>query len=779
QRLRAVEPPGPVTEAVARAIPDETVEALRRVTPPEPRIGPPAARPAAPGRPATPPRSAEEAAARLHGVAERIGGAPPEAGRLIDPVLARPVGEKIVRAAEELFRRGGVQRDPARLISDQVMELLATDRLPLPEVKAVLDRHGLTFAQLGEELFRPSVTVAASTLGRLGALAQRVGRLAARDPEAQAALRELELTAKLGASELDEMAQAASWWRRADNLRRGLLVSQLTTAVRNAVTQVGRLGLDAAQQALDAGLQRVFRPLTGAPVTAHPADGFEAFLNLVRRGTKQDVEAVLQAFPRQHDRLFGVYASDVATRARQAGVELRGVDAWFTRAERGVDILNTANRFQEWAIRRAVFQAELARRVRLRGEDLGALIRDNRLSALDEADVRAAVDKALDITLAKSPEFGTVGYHFVRLVNQLPGATLAIPFPRFLVNSMRFFLDWSPLGLTRLLGPKQLARLARGDTEVLSRALIGTGLLGAAWQLRNSEWAGERWYELRLEDGRTVDLRPFNPFAAYLFVADIVKRSREGQLNTLGLKDVAQGVLSVNVRAGTGLWLVDKALDQLAAVSDARDVARLGGQLAGEAVAGFLTPLQQVGDLLAEFDARLRVLRDTRTEPFLGPIKARLPFERLGPIPGALTLPEAELPTREGPLLREQPFGRQVTGLSLQAPKTPLERELDRLGFTRPEILPSTGDPEADRLIAQKMGPIAERLLGRVVQAPGFQRLPDSVKAETLRQGLARVRQAARQQAEAADPRLFQRLRLERLPRRQRAVLEELGVGQP
>jgi hypothetical protein len=696
-------------------------------------------------------------------------GPPP----LTDPILALPTSRRIVAAAEELFTKAGVPRDPTRLLSDQITDLLAKGALPLPEVQATLARNGLTLTQLANDLFRPGVRDAARRLQSLSALEQRLKGLAQSDPEAQRALGEL----RAAAADLDEVAKAQDWWVRVDNLRRGLLVSQLATAVRNFETQVGRLGLDVLQRGLDAGLQQLFR---GAART-HPADGFEAVLNLFGRGTKERVEAVLRAFPAEQNRLFLRFSSDIASSARAGGVVLSGADRAFQRAEQAVELLNTVNRFQEFVVRRAVFQAELAQRLRRRGQDLAALIEQNRVGTIPAEDVRAAVDKALEMTFATQPtaetfgpRFGAFAERFISLVNdpiaRRLGSTLLVPFPRFLMNSLKFFYDFSPLGALRLLSPRELAALRAGDTQVASRAILGTAMLGAAWQLRNSEWAGERWYEVRVGD-TTLDLRPFNPFAAYLFVADVAKRKLEGRLDTLSTRDIAQGVLSANLRAGTGLFIIDKILAGVTETGSAEKALEALKGLAGEVIGGFAVPFQQVTDALAQFDDSLRVVRDTRSAPLTGPFRSRIPGL-------AQTLPEAESPTREGPILREAPLLRQLTGVNLRS-KNPLERELDRLGFTRPEILPSTGDPEADRLIAQKMGPIAERLLGRVVEAPGFQRLPDSVKAEALRQGLARVRQAARQQAEAENPRLFQQLRLQRLPRRQRAVLEELGAPSP
>jgi hypothetical protein len=685
--------------------------------------------------------------------------APSAPPAIVDPILSWPVHKQIVAAAEDLFTTAGIKRDPGRLISDQIMDLLGEGRLRLPDLDTTLKAHGVSWVDMANGLFRPGVRDAARRLGYLGNLQKRIGALLAEGGEAAKA----EAGQLLDfATTIDETAKAQSWWRRADNIRRGLLVTQLSTAVRNFETQVGRVGLDVLQQGLDAGLQRVFTP---SNATVHPADGFATLLNIFRRGTKATTEKILSAFPREHDRLFGTYASDIANKAKQSGVVLRGADAAFSNVEQAVGVLNTANKFQEWLVRRAVFQTKLDQILRTKGQDLTQLIAENKIGAIDPAAIKAAVDAALEMTFAKSPQYGGPGQKFISFVNAMPGATLAIPFPRFLVNSLKFFGDFSPFGFLKLLSPAERAAVASGNMQTISRATLGTALLGAAYQFRNSEYSGERWYEARLPDGRTIDLRPFNPFAAYLFVADVAKRYKEGKLEHLTGGDIASGVLSANVRAGTGLFIIDKLLSGLTRTGNAEQALRSLKELAGETVGGLLTPLQQVTDVLSEFDRSLRLMRDTRSEPFKGPIKARIPGL-------AQTLPERESPTRAATPERQAPILKQATGILLNAPKNPLEAELDRLGFTPQEILPGTGDRELNRLIAQKMGPIAERFLVPLVSGAKYQALDDDVKGVVLKKVLGRIATAARQSILAERPDFALRQRLQHLPARERALIQ-------
>ena len=734
------------------AVPEVLRRAMRtEVPPPEP--------PTAPSTPEAPPVAPESKLpipAPIQAVVSGGESLPP----LMDPILSLPTHRQILGAAEELFTRVGVPRDPKKLISDQIMELLGAGRLRLPDLDATLQQHGLTFTELANGMFRPAIRDAARRLGYLGALQKRIGTLLAEGGEAAKA----EAGQLLDfATTLDEGVKAQSWWRRADNIRRGLLVTQLSTAVRNFETQVGRVGLDVLQQGLDAGLQRVFTP---SNATVHPADGFATLLNLFRRGTKATTNQILSAFPREYDRMFSTYASDIANKAKQSGVVLRGADAAFSNVEQAVGVLNTANKFQEWIVRRAVFQAKLDQALRAKGQDLTRLIAENTVGGIDPADIKTAVDAALETTFAKSPQYGSLGQKFISLVNAMPGATLALPFPRFFVNSLKFFGDFSPYGFLKLLSPTERAAVASGNMQTISRATIGSAMLGAAYQFRTSEHAGERWYEAKLPSGKTIDLRPFNPFAAYLFTADVAKRYKEGTLTHLSSYDIFQGILSSNLRAGTGLFVVDTLLSGLTELGDINRATRSLKELAGETAGGFLVPLQQITDILSEFDQSLRTVRETRTEPFTGPIKSRIPGL-------AQTLPERELATRASPPERQAPALKQATGILLNPPKNPLEKELDRLGFTPQEILASTGDREADRLVAQKMGPLSERVLAPIMTRPEYQSLTDPAKGVVLRKLLTRVGSAARELAEAEYPALFGSVRLQRLPVRERMLIRE------
>lgn len=688
-----------------------------------------------------------------------VPDAPLDAMPLTEPRIAQPLSKNVVDAASELLIAGKVQRVEGRLISDQIMELLQTKRLTTEEIGAVLAKNNITPDDFAE-LWRVNIRKAAQDMQTLSALEQRMKALN-KVPDAEGGLAAMQEAAGIGVNE-----RTLNWWQRVDNIRRGMLVTQLSTAARNLETQVGRVGLDVLQQGLDDGLRRTF--LAPGVREANPIDAFGSLVNIFRPlKTKQEVDSILNAFPKEQDRLLGNWMSEF-----QGGM--------FGKAETAVKALNVVNRTQEYVVRRAVFQSRLSAEMDALGTPLEDIVARNAIGEIPRAAIEKAVDSALEMTFSKnfSPfadgAEGLAG-SMIRVVNQLPGATLVVPFPRFLANAIKFQYEWSPLGYLRLLSPTERAAVAAGDTSAISRATIGTGLLLSAYQFRDSEYAGEKWYELKLPDGKIVDLRPFNPFASYLFVADVAKRKRDGTLNSLTANDVAMGILATQLRAGTGAYLLDTAFEGIAGLETSEKGWRAIQDLAGNTLSGFTVPFNMVGDFLSEFDQATAVVRSGSEGPTAGPVN-------FGPvlrnIPGVKNdLPAVQSPLKEGPTERQAGALRQLTGIAISGPKNPVEQEIDRLGITRREYFPSSGDPMTDRLVATDMGPIVEKALPALVESQQYKDLPAAVQAYVLIEALRTIRNIAKGAVANREPALAARLKLESMSDRKRAAVNALSEG--
>ena len=721
------------------------------------------------------------------------GGPPPETALraelppLEEPILRLPRHKEVLDAAEDIFRAAGVTRDKDRwpILSDQLLDMLREGTLQLPEMQRALEGRNLTLTEFGEQLFRPAVKNAAQRLQMLSALQRRLNQMAAEagTKEQAQVLTGLAERAGLLGRETDEALKALSWWRRADNVRRGLLVTQLATAVRNLETQMGRLGIDV----LDRALQRA---MGGEADPSAPLKALQDTMSQLRptptggaarKVSQAKVDALLEAFPREWDRLFGSYSSDIAKQARESGQPLQGADRVFVPAERMVNLLNFFNRFQEFATRRGVFWAELSSKLDKRGIEAEALARGERRLAPEEwdaiePDVKASVQKALEMTFAQQPPYGSVGWHFVKMVNQLPIILSGpIPFPRFMAQSLRFLYEFSPLPILtgRAFTQAELGKWRAGDRQTMSRATLGTAMFLAAWVARESQPDENRWNEVSAPGMGTVDIRPFNPFAAYFFVGELAKRARQGTLYKIDSADIIRGIASANVRGGLGLFALDKAVQGLGDLAKTGKLKEALQSAGGELLSGLLVPLRTLTDLYAQFDPEAQISRERREEPLLGPAKAQIPPAALRAV-GAEVPEPVYSPTRAEPLKREQPALRQATGLTVVSEKNPLERELDRFQFDRREILgPSTGDPRADNLLAKHMGSLAEERLVPYVATGDYQRLSDAEKMNVLRKRLSAIRAIARGRARREEPEVFKEIKEERRPARERLLREE------
>ena len=77
--------------------------------------------------------------------------------------------------------------------------------------------------------------------------------------------------------------------------------------------------------------------------------------------------------------------------------------------------------------------------------------------------------------------------------------------------AMKYQYDFSPLGFLTSIGTtKGRTRIAKGDHTGLAKNIVGSGMLTGAFMLKNSEYSGGEWYELKDPDtGRTLDTRAF------------------------------------------------------------------------------------------------------------------------------------------------------------------------------------------------------------------------------------------------------------------------------
>lgn len=698
------------------------------------------------------------------------------------PALKKSLTDKMEKASLEILKQGNVVRNPNLRLNEQVADLIATGRLKDEDFIKTFKKFKVTDTDLAK-FYSYNASDAGRTLQSLSVIQRQLNKLA-KVPGADKEFKEMIL------KENDLLDTQATFWRRLDNIRRGLMVTQLATAVRNFESQVTRGGLNVMQKGLDNAMQQIalkINPNLKIAQYADPLEALKGMSNIFKqfnpkyfKQVKKETDNILASFPKEQDRLFLRFSNDVVTR----GFKEAAKGGIFDKTEAAVQLLNVVNKGQEFITRRAVFQSSLAERIAsnkqfYKGRDLRQIIQNNDTLSIRKEDIAGAVDDALEVTFAKNfNKYGT-GYEsfansFINFVNKIPFTTsLLIPFPRFLMNSIKFHIDFSPLGLLNFLSKGERMALKAGDTSKISRAILGTGMLSLAYWIRSQPYAGEKWYEFNVGD-RTIDTRALNPFAAYLFVADLVKRKQDGTLRNIGLKDFAAAFLGV--RAGTGLYLVDRIVQAFTGQNPEIKTGEELEKFFGKALSGFAVPLQTFQDLAAEFFPDMAIVKDTSKDPFIGEFKKRIPVPNdYPPLTSATSIEynEQGIPVPRI-IRRESPGIRQLTGLTFQAPKNPAEKELDRLQFTRNEIFKSSRIPELDQALKKIIAPNIALKLSIIVESPFYQNLNEETKVLVIKNQLTKYKKEASDQIKKQSdlaPYLM-RYEIEKLSKDERRALD-------
>jgi len=691
------------------------------------------------------------------------------------PSLQIDIVKKITEATSKFFNEENIKLDPKKPISLQIQELWQSGKYDVPTIISRIAENNKITAEEFTSYIYPSARQAGQELAFWSKVAKAYKQKL--DPN--------------GA--FDTGAGTLGVLKRLDNIRKGLLVSRLSTSVRNYISQSARVGLETLQSGLDLALQQAIRPFVKDKIqfdkgAVSPLSNFQGLINnftqwnpKIHKEIKTLTNKIFESFPKEKDRLFLNYASDVKNSSGLANK--KGI---LNKVEGGVDLVNIVNKTQEYITRRAVFLARLDEAVKAnskfyKNKTLEQLTRDGELNLLRPSEITVAIDKALDTTFAKDFNASKGGFdrfaaRFIQVVNSAPFfLTNIIPFPRFLMNAVKFQYDYSPLGILSFLSKGARAELSRGNTSVLSKATLGTGMILAAYALRNQSYAGEKWYEFKVGE-RTVDVRPFNPFASYLFLGDVIKRYQEGTLRNLDVKGIASVLFGV--RGTTGVYIVDSLINFFTDPKLNKESLISGVQkLLGETAAGYLTPFQNFTDVYAQFFPEARAVKETGGAEFTGAFTRRFPGSNLPTLtsPTSYIIDKNGIP-RASPIYKEDPLLTQVTGLSFIPPKNPAEKELDRLGFEQREIFRSTGIPELDRAYKDKLAVSIGFGLSSIVSTPEYQNMTESFKSLIVQKSLEKFKAEAKKEMQldtSLAPYLMQ-VKINALDKDTRRILDEV-----
>jgi len=573
-----------------------------------------------------------------------------------------------------------VFKDETKRLFQQVGELIKIGEVNPDDLQAIFKKYNLNPEKFAD-IYMDTITTSAKQLNELSRLKKK---MVAAFPEME------EKLAKLPVSDTGPWAKMSKVFRNIEHTRRGLMVSQLATTARNIISQGGRFTMQFADDVLTGAMEMT----TGKrPPKESFAPALQDMLSVARQFSpkkRQMLANTVDQFPIEKVKLFGTPMGD------------------FVLGDKVTRTVNTLNTAQEYFFRKMRMDALINTHFQRGGGAITQELMEN------------WVDDALELTFAKRPQGGFLG-QFYETFNHPFFTAVGNPFPRFWANSMKFLWDFSPGGFTKLLSPKFLKELTSSDPRkaysALSKATLGTMMFAGGMAVRNSEeLAGEKWYEVKMPNGKTWDTRAFAPFSTYLFLAEAMKED-----NQLTGMDYAQGLISINRIAGTGLVLVD-----LIRAKNADTLEKNIKNFAGAYLSGFTVPFRTFKDFIAQAVPSEAVYKDTDQAPLLGPALENIPF-------ATSDFPTAPRATRAEPFIREDPIMRQLTGMTLKT-KTPLEQEIDRLGIEYTSLYPRTGEDELDRMITRKVGAVMDVIGNEMVNTSEFQKLPDVGKKEILKE---------------------------------------------
>lgn len=683
------------------------------------------------------------------------------------PIATQEVTDKVLRFETDYLKETGLSRPERLPLKDFFFMHFNAGTLPMERTlelakQAGIDPEDLTDFVAGSQ---QTATEAARVLRARMVMSKYIPKEAAD-------------VAQAGVKTPDEL----SLWKRTTDATRGLMVSQLATTMRNTWGSLVRLPIDMATSLTSTAINAATNPFRSDPVGTRAMDAFAVLTDRFQPArNKQFYEQLRTYYPKVVKDLNATYAADVA-----GGV----AKDKFGKVEKVVNTLNLVNRVTETTTRNMMFPVYLRRELTRRGMSIDDIVDTQRLDEIPQDAIDAALRETMDFTYGAAPKtdhaMGKVADGFIRTVEALgPAGVTIAPFPRFMVSAIRFQAEYNPLGVARLLSKKNRDAMMAGDPEVLSKAIVGTGLIGAAYLFRDSDAAGEKWSEAKLPDGRVVDMKAYFPLPQYLLVADIMKRYNDGKLNgqtldqAIDAKEIFQAVTGSQFRAGTGLYVIDEFIKDLTdAGSDPKKYLDIIGKFAADYGSAIFTPMQGLKDFYAQYNPEEAVYRDTKGS-FLGTLTRSIPGAQR-----ALDIPEGESPTREGPMTTEDPALRQLLGVTIRPAKNIVESELDRLGIAPYKMGSNTGDADTDRLVNRELGIIAERGIAPLLQSPEYQSLDNVGKSAAIKELYSKAREAANAKFNAENPELALLKRYKSMKREEKIMLtrefqSRTGMGAP
>jgi hypothetical protein len=651
-------------------------------------------------------------------------------------------------------------------VSDAVRNVFSTiDTIDSDVIDAALKKADLTPQQFADAT-RTTVADAANVMQSYSALSRTLKKVASLDPEAQ------KLVDEMYGRDHEAVSMMGNGLRAINRLEReskALVVSGLGTTVRNILGTGTALTFDAASKLIEGTLYTTGKAISGLSKGTYTpgdlskglkqtvGDTFATLGYLTNAGlTAETVDQLLKHNPNLNNQLFSaLQESNKADLSKVARVA------------------NTLNMAQDVYFRRAIFAASVQRQMNRVGVDMFDVLANNKQIPVDV--LKNATDETLKATFSympkqqKATQKGAeamaegLAHDFVNFFEKLPGGSLAVTFPRFMSNAMAFQYRYSPVGAAAGMGDiaNGARRISKGEDGGLaqlnqglgkfSKGTVGTAAIYAAYKYRMENQDSE-WYNVKNEDGSTVDVRAIFPIAPYLAVGDFIAKQKLGRGEDAKLTELATSIMGMKMPAGTQGTLLD-TLPQYISGAEGKDVDKVSialGRMFGDFAGRFVTPGKPVFEYLDMFDEEAQKARDPNvmqgpvTEDrnlFLQSAKQRI----MAKIPGLKEeLPEFQPYFSDKAPVRAGEFFNTLTGMRVTPPKPIVEQEFVKLNLDPYAFFGSTGDKVYDRAFIAASVPRVESMVGNLINSERYKGYTIDQKRIAMRNNMEMALEVAR-----------------------------------
>ena len=461
-----------------------------------------------------------------------------------------------------------------------------------------------------------------------------------------------------------------------------------------------------------------------------------------------------------------------------------------------VNLLNGLNIASDGFFRRSLFAYELDKGFRRAGIEGGMKDVIMEGKSIPTAYLTKAAEETLKGTFSYSFKKDKGGFEstastFIDFIEKVPGGTVLFPFARFMLNSMAFQYQYSPLNtaaqsfqaittLTANRFRKDKKKLDyAGLSKAFSRGTVGTAALYAAVKMRADQQENPYW-KLRIGDS-DVDTRPLFPIAPYLLVADFIVKTagmNEDEIKSsvrnairgepvtagsapLGLREVAEGIAGLNMRATAQLPMFDAILG-LAQKDETGGY--FGTDKTGEALGEFMssylkTPFVGANffkDVMASFDETEAVIRDTKAGVEGTGFQERLSssfgesFKQVLPVRAQEALgfeasPVRQFAYREKPAYRQNTLAKQTTGARLELPPNDVQAEMEALGMPEWQRFKPSGDRVADSYMRKAHNQHMLGYIRGIMYSPEYQSMSKDMRSEFMNNTISVTKKEAKE----------------------------------